>query len=76
MIKIETKIIDIYNTEEALYYLKKEKERRTEILWTQKNGFTIDIKNMTDQHLENTIKMLEKVSEEQEIISYGADNQW
>ena len=76
MIKIETKIIDIYNPEEALYYLKKEKERRTEILWTQKNGFTIDIKNMTDQHLENTIKMLEKVSEEQEIISYGADNQW
>ena len=76
MIKIETKIIDIYNPEEALYYLKKERERRTEILWTQKNGFTIDIKNMTDQHLENTIKMLEKVSEEQEIISYGADNQW
>lgn len=73
---IETKILDIYNTDEALYYLKKEKERRTEILWTQKNGFTIDIKNMTDQHLENTIKMLEKVSEEQEIISYGADNQW
>lgn len=76
MIKIETKIIDIYNPEEALYFLNKEKERRMEILWTQQNGCTIDIKNMTDQHLENTIKMLEKVKFEAEIINAGGFDEW
>lgn len=43
--------------------------------WTMQNGQTINIKDMTSDHLENTIKMLEKRNEreENEIISEWID---
>ena len=68
-------ILSIYNAKEALYYLNKELEKRTRILWTTKSGEQIEIDNMTDKHLINTIKLLEQQSELDDIqgdyLNYG-----
>lgn len=55
--------LSIDNPKEALYYLKEELEKRKTILWTMKNGELIDLKCMSNNHLINTIKLLEKQSE-------------
>ena len=68
-------ILSIYNAKEALYYLNKELEKRTQILWTTKSGEQIEIDKMTDKHLINTINLLEQQSELDDIqgdyLSYG-----
>lgn len=57
------------NIDEALYYLKQEANRRTTRLWRMQNGQLINIKDMTDEHLLNTIKHLEKKKAEQEFAN-------
>ena len=54
------KILSINDVNEALYYLKEELGQRQAILWKMKNGDLISIKEMSNSHLENTIKLLEK----------------
>ena len=70
-----TKILSIYNAKEALYYLNKELEKRTRFLWTTKTGEQIEIDRMTDKHLLNTINLLEKQAElddlQGEYLNYG-----
>lgn len=39
--------------------------------WKQRDGTMIDMKDMTTEHLENAIKMLERVAEEGRTIRYG-----
>lgn len=61
------KEISTKNKQEALFYLKKELYKRQSIFWQQKNGSFINIKAMTDEHLLNTINLLENLIDEEEI---------
>ena len=61
---------------EALYVLKQEQMRRIQYVWKTKDGVEIPIQNMSDQHLENTIKMLERNKELQEQAAEYAAYTW
>jgi len=54
---------------EALYYLRKELDRRTTFLWRTQSGEFVNIKHITDDHLINIIKHLEKKKAEQERMN-------
>ena len=55
-------------------YLKKEYERRypKQVFWTMGDGSTINIRNMTDNHLLNAIKLIDRKRQERDewIISH------
>lgn len=53
----------------ALSYLYNELNKRTTFLWKMKDGQLIDIKDMTDEHLLNTIRHLEKKKAEEESMN-------
>lgn len=55
--------------EDALRFLKIERERRSKIIWTTNDGRDIDIRDMSDNHLNNSIDMLERMRHEREIVS-------
>lgn len=61
------KILSVNNVKEALYYLKKEQERRDIIMWRSRKAL-IDIKDMSDEYLENVINFLEEQEELEEIL--------
>lgn len=52
----------------AKSYLQKEYNRRhsRQVFWTMGNGTTINIKEMSDEHLLNAIKFIEKVENEKD----------
>ena len=54
--------------EDALRCLKAERERRSKIIWTTNDGREIDIRDMSDNHLDNSIDMLEHMRNEREIV--------
>ena len=59
--------------EDALRLLKAERERRREcrrkIIWTTNDGRDIALNDMSDNHLANSIDMLERMRNEREIVS-------
>ena len=55
--------------EDALRFLKAERERRSKIIWTTNDGREIDIRDMSDNHLDNSIDMLERMRHERESVS-------
>lgn len=61
---MEEKILSINNHQEALVILNRELQRRTNYKWKTRNGELINVSDMTDEHLLNTIKLLE----EQELL--------
>ena len=61
------KILSVNNAREALYYLRKEQERRDTVMWRSRRAL-IDIKDMSDEYLENVINFLEEQGELQEIL--------
>ena len=48
------KILSVNNVKEALYYLRKEQERRDLIMWRSRKAL-IDIKDISNEYLENVI---------------------
>ena len=63
------KYLDINKPGDALYHLKEELKRRTQYYWTTKDGQTINIQDMSDAHLKNTIKYLENYEYEYDMAS-------
>ena len=54
-------IISVEDPISALHYLWGEQKRRNKVYWKMKDGNLIDIENMTDEHLDNTVNMLGKM---------------
>lgn len=52
----------------ALVTLHLEDERRTKYTWTCRDGQEIAVENMSDEHLANTIAMLERKMHERGIV--------
>ena len=62
---------DIEDLELELWFRRRE---RGEIKWTTKDGHEVPIKDMTDEHLMNTINHLRRKEEFEEIAAeYSAD---
>lgn len=53
--------LSIKNPEQALEKLLLEKEKRATYYWKMKDGSEILVDFMSDQHLESTINMLQKL---------------
>lgn len=72
--------MDIYLKDKDLYtileVLKEELSSRHNYIWTMKDGTNINIKEMTDSHLENTINLIQERIQLRQIINGGIDNDW
>lgn len=62
------KILSIDKPEYALRMLEQEQERRNSFYWTTSDGKEINIQDMSDTHLKNTIKYLKRYLTEREIV--------
>ena len=67
--------LTINNATEAIYFLEQEMEKRTKVFWTMKNGEKINIAEMSDTHLANTIELLRRQIQLDELsgidLNYG-----
>lgn len=61
---------------EALFILRQEQMRRTQYVWKTKDGTEIPVQSMSDKHLENTIRMLERNEELREQAAEYAAYMW
>lgn len=62
-----TKVLSVSDPETALEKLKAELERRTKYLWTTKSGKKVHLNDMSQEHLENTIRMLERIVDDRDM---------
>lgn len=53
--------LSIDNPQKALYYLHKELDKRMDVRWHVVDGKSIKIEDMTNQQIQSTINMLEKM---------------
>ena len=51
-------LLGLNDPELALRVLSYEKLRRSEFFWKKADGTTVNVKDMDDHHLDNTIRML------------------
>lgn len=65
--------LSICDIGKALHALRLEDERRTKYTWMCRDGREIDVKSMSDEHLANTIAMLERKMHEREIVKENLD---
>ena len=61
-----------HDLERELWLRKRE---RDELVWTTKSGEQIPLRNMTDEHIKNALKCMER-SEERMEHSYDYDEDW
>ena len=61
-------VLSIDKPEQALRILEQEQERRDSYYWTTAKGEQVNVKDMSDTHLKNTIKYLKKYLAEREIV--------
>ncbi len=69
---IAGKVLTAGDPNEALSVLRAELARRTVYRWKMRNGEEIPIRDMTDEHLERTIDMLERMQERRDAILENA----
>jgi type III secretory pathway component EscR len=50
--------------------------KQDKIYWTQKNGEKIDVDEMTEEHLRNTLKMLIRKEERRQFFEDEKQRQW
>mgnify|MGYP007013908762 CR=1 FL=1 len=60
--------LSVNNPEQALEKLLLEKEKRTIYYWRMKDGCDILVDFMSNEHLDNTIKMLERMIDERDVV--------
>ena len=65
--------LSIKNPEQALEKLILEREKRAKYYWKMKDGSEILVDFMSDQHLDNTIKMLQKRVSERALYEDAAE---
>ena len=63
-------ILTINNATKAIYFLEQEMKKRAKVYWTMKSGEKIDISEMSDTHLANTIKLLRRQIQLDELNGY------
>ena len=63
-------ILTINNATKAIYFLEQETKKRTKVYWTMKSGEKIDISKMSDTHLANTIELLRRQIQLDELSGY------
>lgn len=69
MAEKKTRNLSVYNETEALAVLKAERILRSaNFKWEMRDGTLIDIKNMSDYHLNNAIRMLERMEADYSYI--------
>lgn len=67
---VKEKNLSVYNTTEALAVLTAERIlRAANYKWEMRDGTLIDIKKMSDSHLDNTIKLLRRIDEDYQLIA-------
>lgn len=66
-------IISVEDPISALHYLWGEQKRRNKVYWKMKDGNLIDIENMTDEHLDNTVNMLGKMVDDRAFAKAMAE---
>lgn len=71
-------VLSVRDSEKALECLRIEKMRRDmdvvkACLWEQGDGELVSVGSMSNEHLSNTIAMLLRIKEKQDIMMEGAD---
>lgn len=61
-------IISINTPNKAIYFLEQELQKRKGIYWTMKNGDLINISEMSESHIINTLSLLERQIQLDELI--------
>lgn len=61
-------VLSIDKPEQALRILEQEQERRDSYYWTTAKGEQVNVRDMSDTHLKNTIKYLKEYLTEREIV--------
>lgn len=60
-------VLSVKDPEKALEKLLLEKEKRTIYYWHMKDGSDILVDFMSNEHLDNTIKMLERIVDDRDM---------